>query len=97
MGSYVIQAVSKTVRGFDGKFGPMKSYKVKFQGDDVAVEITQKAETPAPKLGDTLEGTIDTGGSFGPQFKKDYSKNQSSFKNNLRLKLSGLSAKRLIG
>lgn len=71
---YTITAVSKNVRGFDGRHGAMSSYKVKLKDVPNPVEISQKAETAPPKVGDSLEGTIDMSSSYGPQFKKDYTK-----------------------
>lgn len=34
------------------------------------IELAQKKTTPAPQVGDTLEGSIDRSGSYGPKFKK---------------------------
>lgn len=69
---YTIEAVSPNVREYDTKFGPMKSYKLKLAGESEAVELSQKASTPAPTVGSTLSGTIsDT--EYGKKFKKEYS------------------------
>lgn len=70
---YTIKAVSQQVRSYDGKYGPMKSYKVAFIDVPQAVEISRKANSPAPKAGDELEGTLDMSGQYGPKFKADYS------------------------
>ena len=71
--NYTITAVSKSVRDFNGSFGPMKSYKLKLQElGDQTVELAQKAETPAPTAGQVLDGTVDMSGSHGPQFKKSF-------------------------
>lgn len=70
--TYKVLAVSKTIRDFSSKFGDMKSYKLKLEGVEMAVELAQKAETPAPTMGMTLEGTIDMSGEYGPKFKKDF-------------------------
>lgn len=76
---YKIQAVSQTVREYDSKYGPMKSYKVKFVGNDEAIELTQKASSPAPYEGQELEGEIDTSGQYGPKFKKAYGSGGGSY------------------
>lgn len=71
---YTVAAVSPEVRSFGTRYGDMKSYKVRFQetGEQV-VEIAQKASSQAPAVGQTLEGSIDTSGQYGPKFKKEYS------------------------
>jgi hypothetical protein len=76
MADYKITAVSQTVREYDTKFGAMKSYKLKLEGVEEAVELGQKASTPSPAIGDVLSGTIDTSGGYGPKFKKEF--NQQS-------------------
>lgn len=74
---YTIKAVSSQTRSYETKFGPMISYKVMFEGEETPVEVSQKAATAAPKVGDVVEGTIDTSGQYGPKFKKEY--NQGGF------------------
>lgn len=76
---YKIKAVSKQVREYDSKYGPMKSYKVAFEDYDQAVEISRKDTSPAPQVGDELEGTIDMSGQYGPKFKQDFSAGKKSF------------------
>lgn len=68
---YQVTQVSPETRSFETKFGPMVSYKVKLEGVDEVVELAQKTDTSAPAAGDTLYGSIDTSGSFGPKFKKE--------------------------
>jgi hypothetical protein len=70
---YTIQAVSPETRSFQTQYGDMVSYKVKFKEVDSVVEISQKASTPAPSEGQTVNGTIDMSGKFGPKFKKEFS------------------------
>ena len=66
---YTIEAVSPTVREYDTKFGPMKSYKLKLAGEPDAVELGQKASTPT--VGSTLTGTISET-EYGKKLKKEY-------------------------
>lgn len=70
--SYVISDISTDISTYSSQHGDFKSYKVRFNqtGDDV-IQISQKASTPAPKVGDTLEGSIEET-SFGKKFKKDF-------------------------
>lgn len=77
--NYTIKAVNPQTRAFETKFGPMVSYKVLFEGIDQAVEISQKATSDAPKVGDTVEGTIDMSAPYGPKFKKEFSQGGGSF------------------
>lgn len=51
----------------------MVSYKVLFDGLDKAVEISQKATSRAPEVGDTVDGSIDMSAPYGPKFKKEFS------------------------
>lgn len=71
--SYTVAAVNPNTRTFNTRNGEMISYEVRFQeiGTEV-IEIAQKPSTPAPKVGDVLEGTIDRTGNYGPKFKKDF-------------------------
>lgn len=52
----------------DSQYGKMIDYMMVFE-DDKAGEMSQKADTPAPKAGDVLEGEI-TQTNYGPKFKK---------------------------
>lgn len=54
---------------YTGKFGTMVKYAIQFEGQEEAVELSQKPETPAPKAGDELEGTIEDT-QYGKRFKK---------------------------
>jgi len=49
-------------------YGPMIDYMLVFESGEAA-QLSQKATTPAPKVGDVLEGTIEQS-NFGPKFKK---------------------------
>lgn len=42
-------------REYETKFGQMKSYTVKVEGDETAYEISRKAATPAPTIGQKIE------------------------------------------
>lgn len=72
MAEYKILAVSQKVRDYDSKFGPMKSYKLKLSDTEMAVDLSQKASSTPPAVGDVLNGTIDMSGQYGPKFKKDF-------------------------
>ena len=52
---------------FDSKFGKMFKYTVQLEGENDAVEIVQKPETPAPS--GEVEGTIEDT-QYGKKFKK---------------------------
>lgn len=57
---------------FEGSYGKMVKYAVQLELDgkiDTA-ELNQKPDTPAPKAGDMLSGTIDDT-KFGKKFKKE--------------------------
>lgn len=72
---YTIKAVSPETRTYQTQYGDMVSYRVKFEetDDNTIVEVSQKASTPAPTVGQVLNGTIDMSSKFGPKFKKEYS------------------------
>lgn len=75
--NYTIKAVNPQTRAYSTKFGEMVSYKVLFEGIDTPVEISQKASSKAPAVGDSVDGTIDMSAPYGPKFKKEF--NQGSF------------------
>lgn len=66
---YTIVTSMKT-GSFQGKFGETYKYGVLFDGEIDAVEVNQKPETPAPKAGDKLSGTIEVT-QYGRRFKKE--------------------------
>lgn len=57
---------------FDGKYGKLYKYAVQFEGENEAVEMNQKPDSPAPKSGDVFEGTIETT-RYGRKFRKEAS------------------------
>lgn len=71
MAEYKIELVAEVVREYESKFGPMKSYKLKLPGEIDPVELSQKATTPAPKVGDVLNGHLEDT-EYGKKFKKDF-------------------------
>lgn len=71
MAEYRIQAVAMEVKEYTSKFGDMKNYRVQLSGETDMVNINQKAATPAPLVGDVLNGTIEEG-QYGKKFKKEY-------------------------
>lgn len=72
MSSFKIADVSSTVKEWDSQHGPMKTYRVIFDDDNTIVQLNQKASTPAPKVGDSIEGTVDMSGDYGPKFVKAF-------------------------
>lgn len=69
MAEYKIEAVSDKTREFESKYGKFISYKLKLGGEDEVVELVKKWDSPAPKKGEVLTGTIDTSGEYGAKFK----------------------------
>lgn len=71
---YTIKAVSPKTREYSTKFGDFISYRLKLSdtADDTVVELSQKADSRPPQVGDILEGTIDMSAQYGPKFKKDF-------------------------
>lgn len=64
-------------REYETKFGPMKSYTVKVEGDETAYEISRKADSGAPNVGQKIEVesvTDMSGGKYPPKIKLAYSK-----------------------
>ena len=53
-GMHTLTVVSQP-REYETKFGAMKSYTVKVEGDDSAYEISRKAASPAPSVGQKIE------------------------------------------
>jgi len=54
---------------FEGQYGKMLKYSLMLEGEQSAVDLNQKPDTPAPKVGDTIEGEIITD-KYGRKFKK---------------------------
>lgn len=57
---------------FDSKFGKMVKYTVQLEDENEAVELVQKPDSPEPKSGDVIEGTIENT-QYGRKFKKERS------------------------
>lgn len=53
----------------NGKFGPMKVYRIKFAESTETLDYLISAKTPMPEPGDKLDGNIEQG-DYGPYFKK---------------------------
>lgn len=66
---YTIEAVGP-IKEWSGAHGPMKDYQIKFKEEPEWVTVTQKPETPAPTVGQTLTGTINPT-QYGKKFKKE--------------------------
>jgi hypothetical protein len=72
--AYTITAVNDQVRDWQSQQGgPMKGYRVTLRNADgremANVEWSRKANSPAPQVGQTVDGTVDTSGQYGPKFK----------------------------
>lgn len=73
-GTHTLTVVSQP-REWESKFGPMKSYTVKVEGDDGSYEISRKASTQAPTVGQKIEVaevTADPNGKYPPKLKMAY-------------------------
>lgn len=69
---YTVDSVHAEVRAVTLEHGEFKSYKVDLAGPEglhAGVELFQKAASPAPRVGQTLDGQIEQG-KYGPKFKK---------------------------
>lgn len=66
---YTIEAVGP-IKEWSGAHGPMKDYQIKFKEEPEWVTVTQRPETPAPTVGQTLTGTINPT-QYGKKFKKE--------------------------
>jgi len=74
MPTYTVTLVSDQVRDWNStKGGPMKGYRVDLQDASGQVvrncEWSRKPESPAPQVGQSVEGDIDLEAQYGPKFK----------------------------
>lgn len=69
--NYKITAVSPKTKEWEGKFGPMVDYYVKFAGIDAPVVVTKKPDSRPPAVDEELYGQLDMGNKFGPKFKAE--------------------------
>ena len=65
---YTIDKVSSKVDEWNGNFGPMKTYYVKFVGGEKTVQVNKKPESPTPQSGEVLYGRLETN-QHGTKFK----------------------------
>jgi hypothetical protein len=74
MSTYTVKAVEGS-REWESAYGQMISYQIALtgpEGEDLSgVELSQKKTTAPPSAGQTLTGTIDMTGKYGPKFKKE--------------------------
>lgn len=75
MPSYRITAVSPNTKDFTTKSGfNLRAYQIKLEGHDYPVSLNQKPETPAPQVGQELNGEVESGnfpdGALYYRFKK---------------------------
>lgn len=66
--TYTIKNSMKTGE-YEGKYGKLYKYTIQLEGESDAVELSQKPDSPEPKTGDVLEGTIEDT-QYGKKFKK---------------------------
>jgi hypothetical protein len=64
---YKITALGKS-KDISSNYGPLKVYDVQFDSGDW-VEMTQKPDSPAPSVGQEVEGTVEDT-KWGKRFKK---------------------------
>lgn len=57
-------------RHYESKYGSMVAYKLKLEGSNDIVELSKKSSSPAPAIGDMLNGTIEKT-DFGHKFKSE--------------------------
>lgn len=74
-GSYLIVGVASQVKDVQLDHGAFKSYTMTLrnhQGREQAVEWLRKADSPAPKVGDTVEGTVEPAKNpkYPPKFRQ---------------------------
>lgn len=74
MPAYTVLEVDPNVRDWQSQAGgPMKAYRIKLrdpEGKEIPlVEWSRKTNSPAPTVGETVEGTLEST-SFGTKFKK---------------------------
>lgn len=66
--SYKIKAVKAEPKEWPSQYGPMLTYTVLFEDRETPVEINKKPDSPAPKVGDIVEGDINRT-EYGDKFK----------------------------
>lgn len=71
--TYTVTAVGKTPQPYETKYGTKLAYRLRFkETGDTIISLGQKQTTPAPSIGDRLEGTVDMSAPYGPKFTKDF-------------------------
>ena len=80
---YTIDKVSSKIKEWEGQFGKMVTYHIKFPNNDEVIEMNRKPDSPAPKVGDTVFGEIKQTefgyrfhGAKTPQGQKTFGKSQ---------------------
>lgn len=78
MSTYTVKAVGapgthNAPREWTGQNGSFVDYKVLFNElGNTVVTVTRKQGGKVPAVGESLDGSIDMSGKFGPKFKQDY-------------------------
>jgi hypothetical protein len=71
MPTFTVESVVGEPREWEGKYGKNLSYRLSLAGHDGVVELSQKPETPAPKVGDSIEGElVPSSGDFPPKLRR---------------------------
>lgn len=65
---YTIKAVKTQAKEWESAYGPMKTYLIQVDGNGEPVQINKKADSPLPKVGDTIYGDIEDT-QYGQKFK----------------------------
>lgn len=65
---YKVKALGPS-KPVQGKYGELVIYQIQFEGREDWIELSQKPTTPAPTVGQELEGDIENT-QYGPRFKK---------------------------
>jgi hypothetical protein len=69
MAEYKVTAVSPQTKPWSSQYGDMVTYYVKVEGrEDVPVQVNKKASSPAPQVGEVLNGEINRT-EYGDKFK----------------------------
>lgn len=79
--NYTVKAVNSSREWESQAGGQMISYKLALEGDGKLVgdvELAQKKATPAPTVGQSIDGTIEST-NYGPKLKKDFAGGGKSF------------------
>jgi hypothetical protein len=73
MSTFTITEVSDNVRAYDTTYGPKKAYRVHLRNGDgtdhLNIEFRRNADSPAPTVGQQLEGELVDQGQYGQRLQ----------------------------